>query len=63
MKQLDEAAQGLMDKHPDKADGIRAKLEEITENWTGVTERANNRKAKLLDSYDYQKFLSEYRSV
>lgn len=61
MEQLDKSAQDLIEKHPDQEEAIRVKLEEITENWTGVTDKANSRKAKLLDSYDYQKFLSEFR--
>lgn len=60
---LDASAQDLMQKHPDQADSIKLKFDEITETWTGVTDKANNRKAKLLDSYDYQKFLSEFRFV
>lgn len=61
VQQLDAAAQDLVDRHPDQEEAIKAKLEEITESWTGVTDKANLRKAKLLDSYDYQKFLSEFR--
>lgn len=61
VQQLDAAAQDLVDRHPDQEEAIRAKLSEITENWTGVTDKANGRKAKLLDSYDYQKFLAEFR--
>ena len=61
VQQLDAKAQELIAKHPDQEDAIKAKLADITENWTGVTDKANTRKAKLLDSYDYQKFLAEYR--
>lgn len=28
-----------------------------------LTAKANNRKEKLLDSYDYQRFLSDYRDL
>ena len=63
VQQLDSSAQELIAKHPDQEEAIRGKLSDITENWTGITEKANVRKAKLLDSHDYQKFLSEFRLV
>ncbi|XP_067948494.1 spectrin alpha chain-like isoform X2 [Watersipora subatra] len=63
VQQLDTGAQELIRKHPDQEEAIHTKLSEITENWTGITDKANIRKAKLLDSHDYQKFLSEYRDL
>lgn len=50
-----------MQTHPESGDTIYAKQKEINEEWTGLTAKANARKEKLLDSYDLQRFLSDYR--
>lgn len=52
-----------MQGHPDSADTIRSKQEEIHDEWTQLTAKANARKEKLLDSYDLQRFLSDYRDL
>ncbi len=63
IRQLDEAAARLVQGHPDSADTICSKQEEIHEAWTQLTGKANARKEKLLDSYDLQRFLSDYRDL
>ncbi|XP_043463580.1 spectrin alpha chain [Leptopilina heterotoma] len=63
IKQLDETANRLMQSHPDTAEQTYAKQKEINEEWTQLTAKANNRKEKLLDSYDLQRFLSDYRDL
>ncbi|XP_014210997.1 spectrin alpha chain isoform X2 [Copidosoma floridanum] len=63
IKQLDETANRLMQSHPDTADQTYAKQKEINEEWTQLTAKANSRKEKLLDSYDLQRFLSDYRDL
>jgi spectrin alpha len=63
IRQLDEVAARLVQGHPDSADTIRSKQEEIHEEWTQLTAKANARKEKLLDSYDLQRFLSDYRDL
>jgi len=63
IRQLDEAAARLVQGHPDSADTIHSKQEEIHEEWTQLTAKANARKEKLLDSYDLQRFLSDYRDL
>jgi hypothetical protein len=60
---LDEAAARLVQGHPDSADTIHSKQEEIHDEWTQLTAKANARKEKLLDSYDLQRFLSDYRDL
>ena len=60
IRQLDEAAARLVQGHPDSADTIRSKQEEIHDEWTQLTAKANALKEKLLDSYDLQRFLSDY---
>ncbi|XP_058795855.1 spectrin alpha chain [Phymastichus coffea] len=63
IKQLDETATRLMQSHPDTAEQTYAKQKDINEEWTQVTAKANSRKEKLLDSYDLQRFLSDYRDL
>lgn len=52
-----------MQTHPDTAEQTYAKQREINEEWTQLTAKANSRKEKLLDSYDLQRFLSDYRDL
>ncbi|KAB7494812.1 Spectrin alpha chain [Armadillidium nasatum] len=63
IRQLDETANRLMQTHPESADTIYGKQQEINEEWTQLTAKANARKEKLLDSYDLQRFLSDYRDL
>ncbi|XP_023929927.1 spectrin alpha chain-like isoform X4 [Lingula anatina] len=63
VQQLDETAGRLVETHPDVSDSVKAHQAEINEMWNSLTEKANARKAKLLDSYDYQRFLSDYRDL
>ncbi|XP_022242846.1 spectrin alpha chain-like isoform X2 [Limulus polyphemus] len=63
IKQLDETASRLIQTHPESADTIDAKRKEINEEWTQLTAKANARKEKLLDSYDLQRFLADYRDL
>uniref|UniRef100_T1IUQ9 Spectrin alpha chain n=1 Tax=Strigamia maritima TaxID=126957 RepID=T1IUQ9_STRMM len=60
---LDETANRLMQTHPEAAETIYAKQKEINEEWTQLTAKANARREKLLDSYDLQRFLSDYRDL
>merc|ERR1740129_151446 len=61
--QLDESANRLMHPHNDSAEVIYEKQKEINEEWTHLCAKANLRKVKLLDSYDLQRFLSDYREL
>ncbi|RWS27338.1 hypothetical protein B4U80_10632, partial [Leptotrombidium deliense] len=63
IRQLDDTAKRLMQTHPDSADQTEAKQIDINEDWTRLTEKANARKEKLLDSYDLQRFLADYRDL
>ncbi|RWR99252.1 spectrin-like protein, partial [Dinothrombium tinctorium] len=63
IRQLDETAKRLMQTHPENADQTHSKQTEINEEWTRLTEKANARKEKLLDSYDLQRFLADYRDL
>nr|BAN20944.1 spectrin [Riptortus pedestris] len=63
IRQLDETATRLMQSHPETAEQTYAKQKDINEEWTQLTAKANSRKEKLLDSYDLQRFLSDYRDL
>merc|ERR1719342_1756046 len=63
INQLDEKASKLMHIHKDSAEVIYEKQKEINEEWTQLCSKANLRKGKLLDSYDLQRFLSDYRDL
>lgn len=63
IRQLDETSRRLMQSHPDSADQTYAKQKEINEMWDQVTTKAQARKTRLLDSYDLQRFLSDYRDL
>lgn len=63
IRQLDDQANRLMQSHPDTADQTYAKQKEINEEWQQIMTKANARKEKLLDSYDLQRFASDYRDL
>ncbi|XP_026728844.1 spectrin alpha chain isoform X4 [Trichoplusia ni] len=63
IRQLDDTANRLMSTHGDSADATYSKQREINEAWQQLQARANARKEKLLDSYDLQRFLSDYRDL
>ncbi|XP_077298885.1 alpha spectrin [Arctopsyche grandis] len=63
IRQLDDTANRLMNSHPDTAEQTYAKQLEINTCWTELTAKASSRKEKLLDSYDLQRFLSDYRDL
>lgn len=62
-RRLEEAAQKLMTTHPESAEVIISKQNEIREEWNRLMVKAHERKVKLLDSYDLQRFLSDYRDL
>ncbi|XP_066294877.1 spectrin alpha chain, non-erythrocytic 1-like isoform X24 [Branchiostoma lanceolatum] len=60
---LDDTSQRLIQTHPEAADSISEKQSEINDAWGNLTARADARKAKLMDSQDYQRFLSDFRDL
>merc|ERR1739844_743760 len=60
---IDDASNKLMASHPESSDVIITKKKEITEEWVQIQSKAMARKEKLLDSYDLQRFLSDYRDL
>ncbi len=58
---MDEMAEKLIKTNPELQDPIYSRQKEINAEWTQLQGKANARKEKLLDSYDLQRFLSDYR--
>ncbi|XP_067662527.1 spectrin alpha chain-like isoform X1 [Haliotis asinina] len=63
VRSLDENSQRLMQSHPEQAETIYEHQTQINEEWNALTSKADARKAKLLDAYDLQRFLSDYRDL
>ena len=61
--QLNESANKLSKLHPDSSIDIYNKQTEINEEWTQLNSKASLRKEKLLDSFDLQRFNSDYRDL
>lgn len=60
---LGQEAARLCGIHPDHADQIKAKHQEIENNWERLTEKAKERKRRLDDSYLLHRFLSDFRDL
>ncbi|KAI6244011.1 Spectrin protein 1 [Aphelenchoides fujianensis] len=63
IRTLDEKANKLRQTHPEAAEQIYDLQRRINEEWNLLTQKSNSRKDKLLDSYDYQRYLSDYRDL
>jgi len=63
IRELDDVSQRLMNTHPDQAEAIYQKQIKIQSAWTELTQKADARKAKLLDSFDYQSYMANYRDL
>ncbi|XP_064458376.1 spectrin alpha chain-like isoform X2 [Ornithodoros turicata] len=61
--QLDDTAGRLVNTHPESSETTITKQKEIIQEWTRLTTKAKARKEKLLDSYDLQRFLADYRDL
>lgn len=56
-------ANRLRQTHPEAAEQIYDLQRQLNEEWNRLTGKSNSRKEKLLDSYDYQRFLADFRSA
>ena len=63
IRELDDISQRLINTHPDQAESIFQKQVRIQHAWSELTQKADARKTKLLDSYDYHNFLANFRYV
>lgn len=60
---LDNEANRLIAEQPSSEELIEEKQTEMHENWTQLTERANERKNNLLQSRELQRFLADLRDL
>ncbi|GAV01441.1 hypothetical protein RvY_12154 [Ramazzottius varieornatus] len=63
VRQLDELATKLLNTHPEQAENIYGKQKELNEDWSALTRKADARKEQLLESYDLQRFLADFRDL
>ena len=63
IENLEEGAAKLIKNHPDSATEINEKKAEILKDWKQLNATALLRKEKLLDSFDLQRFLSDFRDL
>ena len=60
---LAQESEKLCTTHPDHAEQIRAKQQEIAQNWTDLIEKAKQRKQMLDESYFLHRFLADFRDL
>lgn len=58
---LGEMAERLIQSHPEAVDDIQEKCTELNTAWSSLVGRADQRKDKLGNSHDLQRFLSDFR--
>ena len=63
VRALDSSAQELIHRHPDQTMAIYEHQTKLNESWNALTDKANNRKGHLLDSFDLQRFLVDFRDL
>ncbi|TGZ69187.1 hypothetical protein CRM22_003879 [Opisthorchis felineus] len=63
VKQLDTRAADLVQLHPQEAEAICNHQEELNQSWNALASKAEERKERLLDSLDLQKFLADARDL
>lgn len=61
--QLNETAERLRQNDPKSADALYAKQDEINREWEKIVDKANARKAKLIDSHNLQRLLADQRDM
>ncbi len=60
---LGNEANNLCSLHPDHADTIKAKKNEIENNWEALCAKSKERKQRLEDSYLLHRFLADFRDL
>ena len=63
INEIDSKAEKLSKTHVESAEKILESRTEINSEWIQLNHKAVARKEKLLDSYDLQRFLSDYRDL
>ncbi|KAL7978493.1 hypothetical protein Chor_004310 [Crotalus horridus] len=60
---LGETAERLIQSHPESSEDLQEKCTELNQAWSSLGKRANQRKEKLGESHDLQRFLSDFRDL
>ncbi|XP_072344928.1 spectrin alpha chain, non-erythrocytic 1 isoform X1 [Scyliorhinus torazame] len=60
---LGETANRLIQSHPESVEDVQEKCTELNQAWDSLGKRADQRKGKLNDSHDLQRFLSDFRDL
>uniref|UniRef100_A0A8C6YIH4 Spectrin alpha, non-erythrocytic 1 n=1 Tax=Naja naja TaxID=35670 RepID=A0A8C6YIH4_NAJNA len=60
---LGETAERLIQSHPESSEDLQEKCTELNQAWNSLGKRANERKEKLGESHDLQRFLSDFRDL
>ncbi|XP_013909675.1 PREDICTED: spectrin alpha chain, non-erythrocytic 1-like, partial [Thamnophis sirtalis] len=60
---LGETAERLIQSHPESSEDLQEKCTELNQAWNSLGKRANQRKEKLGESHDLQRFLSDFRDL
>lgn len=63
IEQLNDIAERILQKDPTSKDTLWVKQEEINREWDKVVDKANARKAKLIDSHNLQRLLADQRDM
>ncbi|XP_063713105.1 spectrin alpha chain-like isoform X2 [Symsagittifera roscoffensis] len=63
VKNLDDRHTKLIDTHPDQTDEIQEKQKEVNEAWEALKNKSDKHAAGLLEAYEYQKYLAQYRDT
>ena len=63
VKQLDKTAANIEHRHPESAEQTREKQTEIIEEWNKLRIKANERRVKLSNSYELQRFLNDHSDL
>lgn len=61
LKELDDRAQDLIYKTPEHAKEVYTSQVNVQNAWKDLSEEAERRKYNLIDSFDYQNFVTNYR--
>ncbi|RNA32314.1 spectrin alpha non-erythrocytic 1 [Brachionus plicatilis] len=63
IRELDDISQKLMNTHQAQAEEIYQKQIRIQQAWTELTQKADAKKTRLLDAFDYQNFVANFRDL
>ena len=63
INKIDETAVSLKENHPESTEVITHKQEEIHQEWQQLQVKSKERKQTLLDSYDLQRLISDYKDM